>query len=142
MSPCSEDARILIPVEDRDELRRVYESAIYEVWFEDGPRRFFVGDRESDCCPEPFAVVTGYNPGNEPPPDTVNEASNAMLEIELQGRGFRYALASGHDTDWTHDEPSFAVFGIREAQALEIARRFRQAALFWWDGSRGSLLWT
>jgi Protein of unknown function (DUF3293) len=127
--------------EARNRLQEAYEAAIYEVWFEDGPRRFRVGDVLSDGCAEPFAVITGYNPGGERPQDTVNEASNAMLEIELQGRGFRYTLANGHDEEWTHDEPSFAVFGIAPEQALAITRRFRQAAVFWWDGRRGSLLW-
>ena len=124
-----------------ERLRATYEAAIYEVWFVDGPRRFHVGEAPSDACPEPFALITGYNPGGETTPETVNEASNAMLEIELQGRGFRYALASGHNAEWTHDEPSFAVFGISQEKALAIARGFRQAALFWWDGQRGSLLW-
>ena len=128
-------------IETRERLRPTYESATYEVWFEDGPRRFRVGSRASDHCAEPFALVTGYNPGGETTPETINEASNAMLEIELQGRGFRYHLASGHDADWTHDEPSFAVFAISQEQALAIAGRFRQAAIFWWDGKRGSLLW-
>ncbi len=125
----------------RERLRDTYENAIYEVWFEDGPRRFRVGDAPSDTCEEAFAMITGYNPGGERSPDTINEASNAMLEIELQGRGFRYALANGHDAAWTHDEPSFAVFGISREQAAAIARRFRQAAIFWWDGRGGSLLW-
>jgi hypothetical protein len=124
-----------------ERLRVSYEAAIYEVWFEDGLRRFRVGDAPSDACEEAFAVITGYNPGGERPTDTVNEASNAMLEIELQGRGFRYALANGHDAEWTHDEPSFAVFGVTQEQASAIAKRFRQAAVFWWDGRRGSLLW-
>lgn len=122
-------------------LAATYEAAIYDVWFDDGPRKFVVHG-ESDSCAEPFAVVTGYNPSGRETAATINEASNAMLEIELQGRGIRYALGSGHDESWTHDEPSFALFGLTQGQALGIARRFGQAAIFWWDGKRGSIAWT
>lgn len=132
---------VAMPAPGRDELSSRFESAIYEVWFDDGPRRFTVGG-DSDSCDEPFALVTGYNPGGHDTPDTVNDASNAMLEIELQGRAIRYRLGNGHDPAWTHDEPSFALFGLSRDRALAIASRFGQAALFWWDGKQGSILWT
>jgi len=40
-----------------------------------------------------------------------------------------------------HREPSFALIGIEGDVAVQIGQQFRQAAVFYWDGSVRSLLW-
>jgi hypothetical protein len=117
-----------------------YLSATYEVDFAGGTRRFRHG--ESGEAAPPFAIVTACNPGMEYLPEGENETRNEWLEEMLDEGSFCYVSARGYDPGQTHDEPSFAVFGVEVDEALVLARDFEQAAIFWWDGRTGRVLFT
>lgn len=117
-----------------------YLTATYEVDFASGVRQFHHGE-PGEVAP-PFAIVTACNPGMEDLLEAENEARNAWLEEMLDGMGHCYVSARGYDPGETHEEPSFAVFGVELEDALALAREFEQAAIFWWDGGAGHVLFT
>lgn len=89
----------------------------------------------------PFAVVTAHNPAGDP--DTgaaavdgpANAARTARLLDALASRGLPApARAEGRSPDGAHREPGFAV-PLSEPEALELARAFDQAGIYWWDGA-------
>jgi len=122
------------------ELRRAYTGAIYEVDFASGVRQFRHGEPGSTA--PPFAIVTAWQPGTSRPSANENEAANARLEAALDDEGYCYVSARGFDDGRTHEEPSFAVMGIELDDAVELARAFAQAAIFWWDGAVGRVVFT
>ena len=117
-----------------------YLTATYDVDFASGTRRFHHGEAAEDA--PPFAIVTACNPGMEYLPEADNQARNQWLEQMLDEHGQCYVSARGYDPSGTHEEPSFAVFGVELDEALALAREFEQAAVFWWDGHSGWVLFT
>lgn len=117
-----------------------YLTAVYEVDFASGVRQFHHGE-QGEPAP-PFAIVTACNPGEEALPEDENGRRNARLEAMLGEAGYCFVSARGYDPSRTHEEPSFAVFGIDSGDSLALARLYGQAAIFWWDGHSGQVLFT
>ena len=69
-------------------------------------------------------------------------ARTAGVEAWLDEEGYCYVSARGFDDGRSHEEPSFAVLGIELDDALGLAREFGQAAIFWWDGAVGRVVFT
>lgn len=127
----------------RADLRAAYANAIYTVELPGGTVTFRSGRPAQGPAPaHSLAVLTAWNPGSLRPGDAANRAANRRLAAALRedGREAYPAMAAGHDG--AHAEPSFAVPAIGPEQALAYARRFHQAAVFFWDGRTGRLLWT
>ena len=121
-------------------LRQAYMDAVYEVDFASGLRQFRHG--EGGPAAPAFAIVTAWHPGRSRPSQAENEAANARLEARLDTEGYCYVSARGFDDGRTHEEPSFAVMGVELKDALELAREFGQAAIFWWGGAAGRVVFT
>lgn len=81
----------------------------------------------------PFAVLTAYNPYGQNG-DPHNPQRQSELEGLLRGEGLPYVRLDGCSPDRTHREPSVAV-RLPEARARQIALRFEQDAIFWYDGT-------
>jgi hypothetical protein len=123
----------------RETLGAIYNSAVFDVDFEDGSESFRVGPGASSR--EPFFLITAYNPGFERPTQAENEHANKALRATLLASHVTFLPARGSSDSGRHSEPSFALFGVSEARALAIARRFRQAAVYAWDGVEGRIIW-
>lgn len=91
----------------------------------------------------PLHVITACNPqGREQSPEANYEANRRLL-AELAGHaGVRVWHTTGHGTDdrgeeteWS--EPGFTVGGLSRAEALELGRRYDQAAIFEWRDESG-----
>jgi hypothetical protein len=126
------------------DLAQAYESALYEVLFPAGPVTFEVGEAE---LPGPYeaqslTVVTAYNPGTQRPTLQENEAANARLRQRIERAGWRWFPAAGYDPGRIHEEPSFAVLGLSEEEALALSAEFRQVAVLYVSAGRARLLWT
>lgn len=82
-----------------------------------------------------FAIITAHNPGGR----TLSAAGNAWrhlrLRIALAARGVRAVTAIGESRDASHRERGVAV-AIDGDDAIAIARRFGQLAIYWFDGER------
>lgn len=123
-------------------LVAVYEAAVFGVEFPDGLRSFDAsGQLSGGRVSEAFGGVTAWNPGWERLSPTENEAANVRLAEAIDALGWRRLPAAGHDRGGTYSEPSFAVFGATEGELVDLAREFRQAAIFWWDGERCRVVW-
>ena len=98
----------------------------------------------------PFAVLTAENPMGENAEDEPSEAQEAAterrnaarreeLEAELRRSGIEYQPCDGVAPDGDYREHGVAVVIPRE-QAVMLARRFGQLAIFWYDGRAFSLV--
>jgi Protein of unknown function (DUF3293) len=88
---------------------------------------------------EPFGVVTAYNPRGVDHSDEENKRRAAELEAELRSVGYRFVPVDCCSPDKEHCEYSVAVVAPLET-VLDMARRFEQIAIFWFDGSSFSLV--
>ena len=99
--------------------------------------------------PSSFAIITAWNPMDEPTSAEENRQRDEKLIQLLELRQIPYFRATGCSPDLSHQEPGWAMEAEPEV-ALEIARRFRQRGLWqveedhlWLvdcgDGSRESL---
>jgi hypothetical protein len=81
-----------------------------------------------------FAVITAHNPGGRNLSAIRNRWRNARLRLALAARGLRAVPASGESPDGAHREHGYAVAMSRE-DALAMAERFGQLAIYWFDGT-------
>lgn len=81
----------------------------------------------------PLHVLTAYDPGAARPGAAANRRAQASLEAELTGRGLTVIRAVASAEDGTHAEQSAAVVGWDDDEALALARRFGQDAIFRWS---------
>ncbi len=83
----------------------------------------------------PFAVVTACNPLGRP----IGESSNLRLTAVLSAVvGWRYPTARpahGAAASGTHREPGWAL-PVSLPEARNLAARFFQRGIFWFDGDR------
>ena len=79
----------------------------------------------------PFAILTAHNPRGK----IVDLETNTEADKELRRSLSRKSLPKHRVTavaeDWSHEEKSFAVWGLDHATAAKIGREFRQDAYFW-----------
>lgn len=92
----------------------------------------------------PFAVLTAENPNGENPEDAPsegaarrreerNERRVSRLEQALAAAGVRFALVDGTAPDGSYRERCVAAM-MPQADAVALAKRLDQLALFWFDG--------
>lgn len=79
-----------------------------------------------------WAVVTAHNPGH-----IVAYEDNARRDRELAADvkilGAPTLRADGVSPDGAHREPGVAI-ALSQREAVELAKRFGQSAIFWFDG--------
>jgi hypothetical protein len=81
-----------------------------------------------------FAVVTGFNPRGVDIGEASNSRRSRELEAELASSGDFFVRVDACSPDKSHCECSVALVGSR-SRAIEIAKRWEQIAIFWFDGS-------
>lgn len=81
-----------------------------------------------DLPPE-FCVVTAWNPDGVVVSNEENEEADAHLRSELERLNFEHFPVTGGDPGFSHAEPGHGIVCGR-AEALLLARRFRQLAFF------------
>lgn len=80
--------------------------------------------------PEPIHVVTASNPSRQRFGEDADTEANTALAGELWTRGIPMARAVGRSPDGRHSEESVALFGRTRQEALALARRYGQEAIF------------
>jgi hypothetical protein len=78
-------------------------------------------------------LLTAYNPRGEELPDDENERRLAELESYLRTELVPVVRSIGASEDGSWMEPGFALLDATEAEAITIARRFEQAAIYAWS---------
>ena len=84
---------------------------------------------------QPFAILTSHNPRGEVLDAAENDRRFAELEEELRSLGREYQVMDACSPDKSHCECSVALRVDRD-EALRIAERWEQIAIFWWDLDR------
>jgi hypothetical protein len=81
-----------------------------------------------------FGVLTAFNPRG----DNVSQAGNNRrmkeFEAELESAGYDFVRIDACSPDKSHCECSVALSASRD-DAIGIAKRWEQIAIFWFDGS-------
>ncbi|HXZ61321.1 MAG TPA: DUF3293 domain-containing protein [Acidimicrobiales bacterium] len=81
---------------------------------------------------EPVYLLTAWDPGEERPGLEVNRRRQAALEAELRPLVGAMWVALGTDPVTGRQEEGVAVRGVRQADVLAVAARYRQDAIFVW----------
>ena len=81
-----------------------------------------------------FAIVTAFNPRGVDQGEEENNRRMRELEGELSKLGNRFVRVDACSPDRSHCERSVALAGDFD-RAIEIAKRWKQVAIFWYDGS-------
>jgi hypothetical protein len=84
---------------------------------------------------EPFSILTAFNPRGQDISPEENDRRMKQLEAELTSSDDEFVRVDACSPDKSHCECSVAIKGDMK-RALDIARRWEQIAIFWWDGSR------
>lgn len=79
-----------------------------------------------------WAFITAWNPGGRVQSDEANQAANKGLRAELEERKLSNVFAGDGIPDPPDEHPpeaSLLILGIERSDALEIGRKFGQAAI-------------
>jgi hypothetical protein len=128
-------------VADRSELWRTWLEA--HLWIErpDGLGWWHICPRPDGVVGEwplatPVYLLTAYNPRGEDLPLKENERLLAELGEHLRKELVVAVRSLGASEDGSWMEPGFALIDTDEVQALAIAKRFEQAAIYAWSAER------
>jgi Protein of unknown function (DUF3293). len=83
----------------------------------------------------PFSVLTSYNPRGETIDAAENDRRFKELTAELESEGIEYLVMDACSPDRSHCECSVVLKGDRKV-AIDIAKRWEQVAIFWYDGGK------
>lgn len=77
-----------------------------------------------------FAVITAFNPGSEICVAKSNDLAQQKLQRDIEALGLAFLPILAGNRDFSYVEPSFAV-SCTMKQAMDLAFRYQQNALFW-----------
>ena len=77
----------------------------------------------------PFAILTAWNPNNQPLNLEENTLRNEALFEKLLEYGYPFDEALGYLDE--HSEESYCIYGIGFEEAIELAKIFEQYAIFY-----------
>lgn len=81
-----------------------------------------------------FGILTAFNPRGIDKSADENAARMEALEKELASAGESFVRLDACSPDKSHCECSVALAAGRD-RCVDVARRWEQIAIFWWDGS-------
>jgi hypothetical protein len=116
----------------------VYRETVIKITLPDGSKiETSPGSRPPDALAPllPTFVITAWNPGEQRPPEPENRRAQADMRVRLEGwNGDAQPLtlleAVGRSRDGRHAEPSIAVHGMSQHEAVLLAKRMEQWAIF------------
>lgn len=93
-----------------------------------------VGRLETIGLAKPFAVITSHDPAGRDVSAEENERRQMRFEREVQELGVPMIPVDACSPDMKHCECSAAITMDRD-RAIDLAKRYDQVAIFWFDGS-------
>ena len=124
-----------------DELWDAFSNAVVRVSMPDGDRRLeprahgVVGRFPFSA---PAHIITAHNPAGVESDSEANAARHVELELELER--WTTLATVGSAPDGSMAEPGFAALDMAESEAISIARRFGQAAIYRWTSEALSIV--
>jgi hypothetical protein len=76
-----------------------------------------------------FAILTAWNPNNQPLSLEENTLRNEQLFETLLESGYLFDEALGYLEE--HSEESYCIYGIRFEEAIDLAKQYDQYAIFY-----------
>lgn len=112
------------------QLELAYHQTDYRVSSPGGEFVIRIGKLCPEIDAEQWAFITACNPMSRLLSDQENAGRMQQLEAELAAANYRFEHGAGvgRDGQWP-PEPSLLVYEIDEAAAIELARRYDQAAI-------------
>ncbi len=89
--------------------------------------------------PESFAMITAWNPMDHGKSREENQRADEALRRSLELRQLPYIRITGCSPDLSHREPGWGV-PMGKEDALKLAKRFNQRAIWWVEGDDLSLV--
>ena len=77
----------------------------------------------------PFAILTAWNPNNQPLSLKENNQRNTKLFVLLLDNNYRFDEALGYLDE--HSEESYCIYEISFEEAIELGKTFEQYAIFY-----------
>lgn len=78
-----------------------------------------------------FAIITAFNPNNELLRCIQNQDRNLNLKRDITSLNYRYSYTKGYLDD--HSEDSFIIFNISFLEAIKLATKYEQYAIFYYN---------
>lgn len=103
------------------------------------PFRFAVEDGPTPPPSLTFAVITAWNPRSVKRSEAENRRANRELAAIIDALGLE-RWDSINSPDDAHREESFAVLGLPREQAIELAARHQQLAIYYVEAGRAELI--
>ena len=105
-----------------------------DAWWHVAPRPDGVVDEFPLATPS--HLLTAWNPRGEELPRAVNDERQKDLLSFLNDERVAAVRSIGASQDGSWAEPGFALLDVTEEIALDIGRRFEQAAIYAWSETR------
>ena len=105
-----------------------------DAWWHIAPRTDGVVDEYPLATP--VHLLTAWNPRGEELPRSVNDERQKTLLTFLDDERLAAVPSVGASQDGSWAEPGFALLDVTEEVAVDIARRFEQAAIYAWGETR------
>jgi len=81
----------------------------------------------------PCFIVSACCPFSQPFVASRDQVLHSSRETLLEGLAGAYEEVVGQSADGQWKDPSWAIYGITEGQALDLGRLYQQWAVFRWD---------
>ena len=105
-----------------------------DAWWHITPRPYGVVDEFPLATP--VHLLTAWNPRGEEALRAVNDERQKLLLTFLNEERLAAVRSLGASEDRSWAEPGFALLDVTEEVALDIGRRFEQAAIYAWREER------
>lgn len=89
--------------------------------------------------PQPFAIITAWNPMDEPWSHRMNRAADLRLQRLIDRKFLTRRRTECSASDGSHREAGWAI-GCDRRLALAIGRRFKQRAVWWIESDQLQLV--
>ncbi len=111
-------------------MKAIYDQTHFRITHNSEAIDFTIDSLSStSMLDHPFAILTAWNPNNQPLSLEENTQRNEQLFETLLERGHLFDEALGYLED--HNEESYCIYGIAFEEAIELGTMFDQYAIFY-----------
>lgn len=111
-------------------MKDIYDQTHFSITHKSNIIDFTIDTLPSDApLDKAFAILTAWNPNNQPLSLEENTVRNTQLFALLLDRGYAFDEALGYLDE--HSEESYCIYGITFDEAIDLGKMFDQYAIFY-----------
>jgi hypothetical protein len=111
-------------------MKDIYDQTHFSITHNSDIIDFTIDTLPSDApLDKAFAILTAWNPNNQPLSLEENTVRNTQLFALLLDRGYAFDEALGYLDQ--HSEESYCIYGITFDEAIDLGKMFDQYAIFY-----------